>query len=101
VHVPTKCMGEVAGGASARASAVTTAVPAADPAASVLAPLRPEDAAEQRGAAAFYDFFLSYSADFASGKPNPPGSGYHWSLQHSRFGVTPAMADKLAQRKRG
>jgi hypothetical protein len=37
--------------------------------------------------------------DFASGKPNPPGSGYHWSLLQSRFGVTAAFAEKLAQRK--
>ena len=34
--------------------------------------------------ASYYGGFLSYSANFAMRKiknPNPPGSGYHWSLQ--------------------
>lgn len=33
------------------------------------------------------EFWLSYSANFAIGgvPPNPPGSGYHWTLQRARF----------------
>ena len=46
-------------------------------------------------AAAYYEYFLSFSADFASGKPNPIGSGYHWSLQHSRFPLSQAFYDKI------
>ena len=35
----------------------------------------------------YYGAFLSYSANFAfvQDPPNPPGSGYHWSLQQFRF----------------
>jgi hypothetical protein len=75
VHIPTKFMGagvqeHVAGqgGNTARASAVTGVVGAGS-AAPVVQALRGEDALEQRSAAAWYEFFLSYSADFASGKP--------------------------------
>ena len=50
------------------------------------------------GAAAYYNLFLSYSADFASGVPNPPGSGYHWSLQSTRLGLSAGFAARLAQR---
>jgi len=40
----------------------------------------------------YFTFYLSYSANFAGGfSPLPPGSGYHWSLQLSRF--------KLSQQK--
>lgn len=38
--------------------------------------------------------FLSYSANFAFGKDsNPPGSGYHWTLQEMKFkpAVAPAV----------
>ena len=58
-----------------------------------LAPL-PSEA----GAAAYYNLFLSYSADFASGVPNPPGSGYHWSLQSTRLGLSAGFAARLAER---
>ena len=57
------------------------------------------DAAIVAAAAAYYNFYLSYSADFASGTPNPPGSGYHWSLQQSRFSLAPAFAARLAARR--
>lgn len=53
---------------SARVSAETRVVEAGQTAPMVQA-LREQDAAEQKGAASFYEFFLSYSADFASGKP--------------------------------
>lgn len=34
----------------------------------------------------YYNVYLSYSANFASGyQPDPSGSGYHWSLQMMRF----------------
>jgi len=58
------------------------------------------DDAGAAAAAAYYDFFLSYSADFASGQPNPPGSGYHWSLQQSRFGLSAAFQARLEERQR-
>lgn len=101
VHIPSKFMGNATvartAGNGASASAARGAVLKGTPA-PVLLPLRAEDAAEQGRASAWYDFFLSYSADFASGKPNPPGSGYHWSLLQSRFGVTPAFAARLEAR---
>jgi hypothetical protein len=50
--------------------------------------------AGEDGAASYYNFFLSFSADFASGSPNPPGSGYHWSLQQSRFGLSAAFRER-------
>ena len=48
------------------------------------------DAAPAGGAAAgaprTMGMFLSYSANFAfHDGANPPGSGYHWSLQQMRF----------------
>ena len=43
----------------------------------------------------YWQFFLSYSADFASGAPNPPGSGYHWSLLRSRFALAPDYVARL------
>lgn len=43
-----------------------------------------------------YSFLLSFSADFASGAPNPPGSGYHWSLQPSRWQLSAAFAAQRA-----
>jgi len=103
VHIPSKFMGgevhpHVRGGNTAQASALTTVFPAGAPNATV-AELRVEDKVEQEGTAAWYNFFLSYSADFASGKPNPSGSGYHWSLLQSRFGLTPAFAQRLAGKK--
>ncbi len=102
VHIPSKFMGNgteahAPGVNGATRSAVAGALPSGSTAPTARA-LRAEDAAEQAGAAAWYNFFLSYSADFASGKPNPPGSGYHWSLLQSRFGVTPAFAERLAKR---
>ena len=34
----------------------------------------------------YLNAYLSYSANFDyKGAPNPPGSGYHWSLQQMRF----------------
>lgn len=47
--------------------------------------------------AAYYNFFLSYSANFAHqmGPANPPGSGYHWSLLRSRFELSPAYLARL------
>lgn len=43
-----------------------------------------------------YSYLLSFSADFASGTPNPPGSGYHWSLQPSRWHMSAAFAARRA-----
>ena len=66
-----------------------------------LAPLDdfPDAAQRTLAAAAYYDLFLSYSADFASGVPNPPGSGYHWSLQSTRLGLSADFARRLAMRR--
>ena len=67
-----------------------------------LAPLAPEPGSESAAAAAaYYNLFLSYSADFASGAPNPPGSGYHWSLQSFRLGLSAGFAERLAARGGG
>jgi hypothetical protein len=75
VHIPTKFMGTVAPANGATRSAVTGVLPSGSTAPTAQA-LREEDASQQEGTTAFYNFFLSYSADFASGKPNPPGSGF-------------------------
>lgn len=33
-----------------------------------------------------FEFYLSYSANFAFHQgANPPGSGYHWTLENARF----------------
>ena len=56
------------------------------------------DAEEAAAAASYYNLFLSYSADFASGVPNPPGSGYHWSLQSFRLGLSAAFSARVAAR---
>jgi len=49
--------------------------------------------------ASYYNLYLSFSANFASGySPNPPGSGYHWSLQQMRFSLSSAMEEKLRTR---
>jgi hypothetical protein len=58
---------------------------------------------EDDAASSYYSFYLSFSANFASGgaAPNPPGSGYHWSLQASRFGLSADFAKRLAERKKG
>ena len=46
--------------------------------------------------AAFYPFFLAYSANWKfPGTPNPPGSGYHLCLQPSRFQLSPAFQRRL------
>ena len=51
-------------------------------------------------ATSYYNLFLSYSANFASGyQPNPPGSGYHWTLLPSRLKMSPAFAAKVATRR--
>ena len=60
-----------------------------------LAPLPPGSDGE---IAAFYNLFLSYSADFASGSPNPPGSGYHWCLQSTRIALSAGFSARLAAR---
>ncbi len=102
MHIPSKFMAPNLTAASpsnaARASAATEVLARTNASAPVLRGLRAEDVAEQAAAGAWYNFYLSYSADFASGKPNPPGSGYHWSLLHSRFGVSPAFEQRLKQR---
>ena len=61
----------------------------------VTAPLTAADRASVAAAAGYYNFFLSYSADFASGAPNPPGSGYHWSLLRSRFSLSAPYKTRL------
>ena len=38
-----------------------------------------------RPVAQWYAFYLSYSANFASGTPNPEGSGYHWCPNMTGF----------------
>jgi alpha-galactosidase len=51
------------------------------------------------GNGTFYSFFLAYSANWKNpGPPNPPGSGYHLSLQPSRFELSAAFARKLRAR---
>lgn len=103
VHIPSKFMAaNVSTDAERpRKAAVTEHVPR-DSAAPLSRPLtRAEAASEARDSAAYYDFFLSYSADFASGKPNPPGSGYHWSLLQSRIGLSAAFQQRLKARKEG
>jgi len=41
--------------------------------------------------------FLSYSANFAFGKndANPPGSGYHWTLQEVKFQLSEAVKQTI------
>ena len=60
-----------------------------------LAPLFNSEEGGAAAAAAYYNLFLSYSADFASGVPNPPGSGYHWSLQSTRLSLSADFAARL------
>jgi hypothetical protein len=100
VHVPGKFMGAETYAATPGNAAVARArnvrVPRGE---DVSEPLSAEDRALSAGAAAYYNFYLSYSADFASGTPNPPGSGYHWSLQQSRFSLSPAFAARAAARR--
>lgn len=52
---------------------------------------------QEHSGAAYFNFFLSYSANFADqlGAANPPGSGYHWSLLRSRFALSSAFTEKL------
>lgn len=101
VHIPSKFMGGVTQAPPPVARAVTAPL-AADARAPIVAPLRGDDAAAPPASLSYYDFFLSYSANFAgSVKANPPGSGYHWSLQHARFGITPAFAARLRARGAG
>jgi hypothetical protein len=51
------------------------------------------------GASSFYAFWLAYSANWKfPGTPNPPGSGYHLSLQPARFELSAAFARKLRAR---
>lgn len=47
----------------------------------------------------YYEAFLSYSANFAmrSVPPNPPGSGYHWSLQQTRFRLGKRIAQAASE----
>lgn len=53
----------------------------------------------KQSTASYYNVYLSYSANFASGySPNPPGSGYHWSLQQMRFSLSSTMEEKLRAR---
>eukprot|EP01084_Bolivina_argentea_P119225 211420_1 len=49
----------------------------------------------------YYEMFLSYSANFAfkSEPAVPPGSGYHWSLQKSRFKLSSNFVEKLNAHK--
>eukprot|EP00051_Salpingoeca_urceolata_P017548 m.240201 g.240201 ORF g.240201 m.240201 type:complete len:619 (+) comp18986_c1_seq11:169-2025(+) len=58
-------------------------------------------ATEANTTSGYYDTFLSYSANFAfhSGA-NPPLSGYHWSLQQSRFKLGAEFAAKLHKQNR-
>jgi hypothetical protein len=97
VHVPTKFMGAetVARGASNGPAqrARDERVPRGE---ALVAPLTAEDRTAAAAAASDYNFFLSYSADFASGAPNPAGSGYHWSLLRSRFSLSAAFEARLA-----
>jgi len=102
VHIPGKFMGAETYAADARNAAAARARNARVPRGEDVAePLTAGDRALAEGVAAYYNFFLSYSADFASGEPNPPGSGYHWSLQQSRFALAPAFAARAAARRAG
>jgi hypothetical protein len=90
VHIPGKFMGgETYESNGPVLKARNIRVPRGE---SVTEPLSRND---QIDSASYYNFFLSYSADFASGSPNPPGSGYHWSLQQSRFSLSAQFAAKL------
>jgi len=52
--------------------------------------------------ATYFPLYLSYSANFADqAPPNPPGSGYHWSLQQSRLQLSAAFAQRLAAARDG
>ncbi len=129
VNIPSKFMGDATYPSSPVNAARRVAVPGpaaaaagtgrldADPSAPLLAqaaaagaaraanlsrvakPLAADDV-PAAAAAALYPFFLSYSANFASGySPNPEGSGYHWSLQASRFTLSAAFAERLAAKQ--
>ena len=92
VHIPGKFMGgETYTSEGAHLRAKNVCVPKGE---SVTEPLSQNSWSLQ---SSYYNFFLSYSADFASGSPNPPGSGYHWSLQQSRFALGAQFAKKIAK----
>jgi hypothetical protein len=92
VHIPGKFMGgETYTSEGAHLRAKNVRVPKGE---SVTEPLSQNSWSLQ---SSYYNFFLSYSADFASGSPNPPGSGYHWSLQQSRFALGAQFAKKIAK----
>jgi hypothetical protein len=60
-------------------------------------PLSGRDAERAAAISEYYYSYLSYSANFAGGyTPNPPGSGYHWSLQSMRFGLSAQFAARVA-----
>jgi len=93
-HAPLAAAPAPAGAAPSEQAAAALAARVAN----LTVHLAPLAAGEAPAAAGFYNAFLSYSADFASGTPNPPGSGYHWSLQSSRFALSSAMMAKIAAR---
>jgi hypothetical protein len=110
-NTPSKFMGVSASGArtgagsgiyeGARATAASVASPAARG-----PPLFHEQTVplvdDVGGAGTFYSFFLAFSANWKwPGTPNPPGSGYHLSLQPSRFELSAEFARRLRARGRG
>jgi hypothetical protein len=122
VNVPSKFMGMSASGSRTNVgsgvySGVRATVASTPSAATATAggkpkfyeqtkPLRDDDAGnvidELQGDAdaAFYSFFLAYSANWKfPGTPNPPGSGYHLALQPSRFMLSAAFLRKLRARE--
>lgn len=51
---------------------------------------------EEAAATGFYDAFLMYSANFAfKNGSTPVGSGYHMSLQRSRFSLSSTFVARL------
>jgi hypothetical protein len=49
----------------------------------------------------YFDFYLSYSANFADVgnlPPNPPDSGYYWCLLQARIPLSAAYVQRLRLR---
>jgi len=106
-NAPSKFMGVSASGSREGAGSGIYAGAPASAAAVRAAGARPyfDELTEPAAASAdaggtFYAFFLAYSANWKyPGTPNPPGSGYHLSLQPSRFSLSAAFSRTLRERR--
>jgi hypothetical protein len=107
-NIPSKFMGVSASGsrtgagsgiyAGVRASVASVPSAASEGGPSFHKQTEPIGESEE-SAGTFYPFFLAYSANWKfPGTPNPPGSGYHLSLQPSRFQLSAAFSRKLRAR---